>query len=305
MYSRFLFMASSKHSLKDWFVATRPWSYPASVIPVFVTLAYLYWLGCDVNWALGLWALLNIVLFHAAANTWSDYFDYKKGVDREDTIGGVSITSGKFEAREIRSLAMWLLAVSAFSGLLLLMCTGLPVLYMGLAGALLILLYPWFKYHALGDVDIFITFSLLPVLGTSYVATGAFFVHVMFLTVPIGLITVGILHINNTRDIEPDRRAGILTFAMLAGRRISVFLYCAEVLFPFAWVVMCAYRGFFPWWSLLVLLALVPALGNVARACRYPKESAEVLYGLDELTAKLQLMFGLLLALSFFVAGLL
>ena len=94
-------METKKHTLKDWFLATRPWSYPASAMPVFVTLAYLQWLGCDVNWFTGLWALLNIILFHAAANTWSDYFDFKKGVDREDTIGGVSLTSGAFCPKEI------------------------------------------------------------------------------------------------------------------------------------------------------------------------------------------------------------
>ena len=41
-------------------------------------------------------------------------------------------------------------------------------------GCVLILLYPWLKYHALGDVDIFLTYSLLPILGTSYVVTGVF-----------------------------------------------------------------------------------------------------------------------------------
>ena len=67
-----------KHSFKDWMIAVRPWSFPASAMPVVVTLAYLFWMKEDINWANGIWALLNIVVFHAAGNTWSDYFDYKK-----------------------------------------------------------------------------------------------------------------------------------------------------------------------------------------------------------------------------------
>ncbi len=296
-------METKKHTLKDWFLATRPWSYPASAMPVFVTLAYLQWLGCDVNWLTGLWALLNIILFHAAANTWSDYFDFKKGVDREDTIGGVSLTSGAFCPKEIFVLATVLLAVSVISGLALVLSTGLPTLWFGLIGSLLIVLYPFLKYNALGDVDIFVTFSLLPILGTSFVATGGFYLQVMWLTIPVGLITVGILHINNTRDIEHDRRAGITTFAMLAGRRMSVLLYGFEVLFPFVWVVANIFYGFFPWWSLLVLVALMPAVSNVAKAVGYLSVGAKALWGVDELTAKLQLMFSLLFAVSLLVAS--
>lgn len=294
-----------KHTIKDWFLATRPWSFPASAMPVLVTLFFLYWKGYGVDWGIGVWTLVNILFFHAAANTWSDYFDYKKGVDRKDTIGGTSIVSGQFEAGEIRILSIALLAVSVLSGIILVFCTGLPTLYLGLAGSLFIVLYPWLKYHALGDIDIFITYSLLPIFGTSFVATGFFYLDVMWLTLPIGLITVGILHVNNTRDIEQDRRAGITTFAMALGRRISVLVYWVELLFPFVWVIMCAGKGLFPWWSLLVLPAIVPAWACVAKSYRFPKEGAKALAGVDEQTAKLQLLFSLLLALSFFLATLL
>lgn len=298
-------MEKKTHSLKAWFFATRPWSFPASAMPITVALAYLFWQGVPVDWAVGIWTLVNVVLFHAAANCWSDYFDYKKGVDRDDTIGGVSITSGEFKASEIKALAMGLLAVSVLSGIALLLCTGLPTLYLGLAGCLLIVLYPWLKYHALGDVDIFLTFSLLPILGTSYVATGCFHTSVLWLTLPIGLITVGILHVNNSRDIEHDGRAGIHTFAMLIGAKASAVVYCIEVLLPFVWVAVAAAVGIFPWWSLLVLVALKPAADNASAAMRFPAEGIEALRGVDEKTAQLQLIFSLLFTVSFFVDKLL
>ena len=38
-----------KHSLKDWMIAVRPWSFPASSMPVVVTLAYLYWMRQDLR----------------------------------------------------------------------------------------------------------------------------------------------------------------------------------------------------------------------------------------------------------------
>ena len=297
-------MQRKRHTFKDWFLAARPWSFPASSMPVAVTLAFLYWRGFEVNWLVGLWTLLSVILFHAAGNTWSDYSDFRRGVDREDTIGGMSITSGEFLPSEIKCLSMLLLAVATVSGLSLMLATGLPTLYLGLAGIALTMMYPFFKYHALGDVDIFLTYSLLPVMGTSYVATGAFVMDVLWLVLPIGLITVGILHINNTRDIEHDKRAGIHTFAMLAGKRASAFIYCMEVTLPFVWVVGCVIYGSMPLWSLIVLLALKPAIDNSRKAFMFPKEGMEAVIGVDEATAKLQLMFSLLLVVSFFVSSL-
>lgn len=292
----------SKHTFKDWVMATRPWSFPASAMPVLATLAYLNWINTDVNWAIGIWAIINIIVFHAAGNTLSDYFDYIKGIDREDTVGGISLTSGEFQPHEIRTLSFVLLTVASVSGIAIVASTGLPTLYIGVAGFLLTILYPWLKCHAMGDIDIFLTYSLLPILGTSFVATGEFHLEALWLSLPIGLITVGILHANNARDIEHDKRADIKTFAMLIGKKASAIAYCAEVIIPFIWIIAGCVIEAFPWWSLLVLPAIKPALDNARKAMQFPQRGAEALWGVDEMTAKLQLMFSLLLTLSLFIA---
>lgn len=298
-------MNNKKHGFKAWLLATRPWSFPASAMPVLATLAYLFWRGHEINWLTGVWALVNIIVFHAAGNTWSDYYDYKRGVDREDTIGGMSIVSGEFQACEIKKLAWILLVIAVVAGVGLMLLAGLPVLYFGLAGCALIVLYPWLKYHALGDLDIFLTYSVLPILGTSYVATGALNYETLWLMLPIGLITVGILHVNNTRDIEQDSRAGIKTFAMLVGKRVSVVLYIAELMLPFVCVLVAAIYGAMPWWALVVLVALKPALDNCRAMLKLPAEGMKALIGVDEKTAQLQLMFSLLLSLSLFITAML
>lgn len=292
----------SHHSVKEWITATRPWSFPASAMPVVATTAFLFWKGFDINWGIAAWALINIILFHAAGNTWSDYHDYKKGVDRSDTIGGTSITSGLFAPSEIHTLAIVLLCIATVAGIALLFVTGWPLLAVGVAGFILTALYPWLKYHALGDADIFLTYSVLPIIGTSFVTTGAIHSSALWLSLPIGLITVGILHINNTRDIEPDKRAGIKTFAMLLGGKASSVIYCIEVIAPFIYVAACSLLGLLPMWSLLVLLALKPAIDNSKKALRYPHEGMKVLTGVDENTAKLQLLFSLLLTVSLVIA---
>lgn len=291
-----------KHSLKEWLIATRPWSFPASAMPVIVTLAYLYWSGHNLCWSLGLWALANIIVFHAAGNTWSDYFDYKRGVDAEDTYGMHTLTAGEFTPQEIFRLSWLLLGVALLGGLGLLLLTGWPLLVIGVAGTLLTVAYPPLKYCAWGDAVIFATYAILPMIGTSFVAIGSFDWQVLWNAVPVGLITVAILHANNTRDIPTDRRAHITTLAMKLGTRVSMYLYCFEILFPFVWIIACSLIGLLPLWSLIVLPVIGPAVGNVNMVRCLPSQGEAAIARLDEATAKLQLLFSLVLSLSIFIA---
>ena len=291
-----------KHSMKDWVMAVRPWSFPASAMPVAVTLAYLWWMGQEMDWVNGVWALLTIVVFHAAGNTWSDYFDYRRKVDTKDSYCVQTLTGGLFEPCEIFRLSLALLAVALAGGLGLLARTGWPLFCIGMGGVACALLYPPLKYRALGDVVIFIAYALLPMLGTAYVTTGAMDWSTLWLALPVGLITVAILHANNTRDIPTDHRAHIRTLAMALGGRVSVFLYAFEVLFPFGWIAGCAAGGVLPWWTLLTLPAIGLAGSNVRQMRRFFTVGREGIVTVDECTAQLQLLFSVLLIVSFVIA---
>ena len=293
-----------KHSMRDWITAVRPWSFPASAMPVVATLGYLFATHDNVNWVNGVWALVNIIVFHAAGNTWSDYFDYKREVDACDTFGVRTMTTGQFTPEEIYRLSVVLLAVALLGGVGLLLRTGLPLLYVGVGGLLCSVLYPPLKYKACGDYVIFMAYALLPTIGTVYATTLHFDWRVLYIAVPIGLITVAILHCNNLRDIETDRRAHISTPAMQMGGRASVWVYCFEVLFPFVWLSGCVVGGVLPAWCLLAWVAALPALRNARVAVGYFKQGAAAIATLDEGTAKLQLAFSLMLMVSFTIAGL-
>ena len=291
----------SKHSFKDWLIAVRPWSFPASAMPVLVTLAYLHWIQFEIDWVNGMLALVGIVFFHASGNAWSDFHDYKYGVDTPNTFGVKTLTSGQFAPSEIRNLALGLLVPAGIVGVLLLFRVGLPLLWIGLGGLGCSLLYPWLKYRAWGDVVILMAYAILPTLGTSFVATGMFLSDVLLVAFPVGLITVAILHANNTRDITTDTQAQITTLAMKAGLKMDVFLYVVEILLPFAWIVACVFIGYFPKWSLLVLMALPLAIINMRAMLHFPQAGVRVIADLDEKTAKLQLLFSLLFTITFLI----
>lgn len=286
-----------KRTIKDWFIATRPWSFPASAMPIIVSIAYLFSKNADINWYLAVWTLIGMVLFHITGNLWSDYFDFKKKVDDTDTFGATSITSGLFQANEIRNFAIGMLVVSVLSGLGILYCTGLPILWIGMAGAVCMLLYPLLKYNALGDLDILITFAFLPTIGTSYAITGAIDWSVLYVALPVGLITDGILHANNTRDIATDKRAGILTMAMSMGKKSAAWLYAFEVTFPYLWIVVCAVMGIFKLHTILVLISLPMAI-KCAKTMLNGYNDTNAIAMLDMQAAQLQMLFSFMLSFS-------
>ncbi len=290
-----------KHTFGEWVIAVRPWSFPASAMPVIVTLAFLFFKGNEINWLYGLWALVGIILFHMTGNTWSDYFDYRKKVDADDTFGAKTLTTGMFQPSEIRNLAIGLLVVSTICGLGILAATGITVLWIGLAAVILTLLYPFLKFNALGDLDIFLLFGFLPTIGTSYVATGAIDWSVLWIALPVGFITDGILHSNNTRDVGTDRRAGITTMASGLGRTLSIWYYGILVIFPFIWVAVCSMFGIMPISTIIIFLTLPVAIACARTMYKFKDGDIRVIADLDVRTANLQLIFSVLLTIAFVI----
>lgn len=294
----------ANNSLKAWIVATRPWSFTASALTVIVVLAYLQWLLGSIDWARGGWAVGAIILFHAAGNTWSDWHDFRRGVDAPDTYGVKTLTGGSFTPRAIRNLSLGLFAAALAAGIALMCCTGWPLLGIGLGGLLCALCYPPLKYRALGDVVILLAYGLLPALGTSYVATGAIHWEVLWVAAPVGLLVDAILHANNTRDMRTDRRASIRTLAHRLGVRGSVTLYTLELVVPFLWIALLAPLGHFPVWSLAVALLAPLAWGNIRSMRNYRSEGdAAAIAAHDQRSAQLQLLYCVLLTGSFLLDG--
>lgn len=292
-----------KHTFGEWMIAVRPWSIPASAMPIIVAVAYLFWKGASISWPMALLTLVGMILFHLTGNVWSDYFDYKKKVDADDTFGAKTLTTGMFEPREIRNLALGLLAVSVVCGLAIVALTGLPVLWIGLAGVICTLLYPVLKYNALGDLDILLTFAFLPTIGTSYAVTGFIDWNVLYIALPVGLITDGILHSNNTRDMRTDARAGITTMAMSMGPKAAAWLYGFEMIFPYVWVGVLSMTGILPVHTVAIFLTLVLAISNAKIMKNSLEGGVGMIADLDVKTANLQLVFSILLALALLTAG--
>lgn len=299
----------AKHDIKEWATALRIWSAPASAMPVIVFISYIYWRGAGTagtgfDLYAGIAALFLMILLHAAGNTWSDCFDFRYRVDAEDTFGATSLTTGMFSMKEIMGVAMLLTAISVAGGVVMVVWKGWALLWIGIAGVVCMLLYPYLKYRAAGDIAILLTFGILPSFGINYVVSGSLSADILWAAVPVSLITVAILHAGNTRDTVTDRRAEIKTIPIAIGSKWTKILYYLELSLPFPCVAAAVAAGAFPVWSLIALFALIPAFRNM-RTMQESGGDNRSLSTLDESTAKLQLVFSLLLAASFIIGGVL
>ena len=159
------------------------------------------------------------------------------------------------------------------------------------------------KYRARGDLVIAINYAWLPVWGVSFVTGGSIDYAVIIPGIPVGMITIAILHANNQRDVFTDANASISTLAMQLGHSMAAKLYAFWVLAPFAFVVICVATALFPAWTLLSLFAFPVALSNAKTMLGSSRDNLTALSNLDERTAQLQLMFSALFSVSFIIAS--
>ncbi len=297
------------HTIKEWTTAVRPWSFPASSMPALVTCMFVFFLfrqqaGIHPNWLFGVLSIVGAVIFQISGNLISDFFDYKRGVDREDTFGSSRLlVNGTFAPKTILRLGLGFLFSGALLGSFLVYYTGWPLLVIGGLGFISALFYYKFKYVALGDLLIFIVYGPLISLGTFYTMTGGVDWRVIWLSIPIGCITVNILHANNTRDIAHDKRAGIRTQAMLLGIKGSIAEYILLLVVAYGVLAGMVITGFLPWPVLGIVLTLPVAVKNCRIMRTAAVEHPSRIFDLDVRTAQLQLMFSSLFAILLFISS--
>ncbi|TMI89720.1 MAG: 1,4-dihydroxy-2-naphthoate octaprenyltransferase [Bacillati bacterium ANGP1] len=280
-----------------WAQAVRPFSFTASIVPVLLGSAIASAQGMFTPGLLAL-ALLGAVGIQGAANLFSDYFDYRGGYDTPESFGGSGVlVRGILQPSEVFLAGLALMAASVAIGLYLTAIRGTPILLLGILGAFGAYFYSGrpiaYKYHALGDLAIFLLFGPLMALGAYYVQARVVELVPMLYALPVGCLVTAILHVNNIRDSPFDGRGGGTTVARALGLdRAKVLLY---VLLAAAYglVIGGVLAGTFVRWSALAVLSAPPAWGlaRQVRAARTPRD----LVLLDVAAARVHLIFGLLL----------
>lgn len=295
---------------KDWIIAARPWSFPASTMPALIAVSYAFYvksnLQLDANWVYGILAILGAAVFQASGNLISDYFDYKFKVDRAETYGSSRmLVDGIFKPKTILYYGLALLTTGSIIGLYLLLNTSVNLLWIGALGVLGTYFYYKLKYNALGDVTIFVIYGLLISLGAYLVVTNMLNWQILLIGAAPGFLIVNILHANNTRDIKHDGEARIKTQAMVIGVKNSIYQYIILGIGAYIIIVMSVVFGILHPLCLVVFLTFPVLLKNIKQIRQADIDKPEIIKDMDAQSAQLVMMFSLLLAVANFIAGLL
>ena len=274
-------------------------------MPVVAAVAFLAWKGYDINWLCAVLALAGIVIFHAAGNLLSDWWDYRKGVDNEEAYAIPNLVFHHFEPKEYICFSAILFLTGIAIGLVLTFLSGWELLVIGGIGAILAMSYSFFKFRAMGDLFVFTCFGILPVIGTSFVAAGFIDWSILTLSLPLGIFTIAVLHDNNTVDIVSDKASGIRTLPMLIGEKTSVKLFIAYMALPYVVVITFCAIGLMPWPALICLLSVPAAFKNAKAAYGWFKNGRDAMVGLDQKTAQVHLIFSILLSAGLALAAIL
>lgn len=294
--------------LMNWIKVAHPWAIPASASPALVGFSYVFYLNntgvlTGVNWSFGVLAILGAIIFHLSGNLISEYHDYMSGVDIKEKTGPARlIVQGLFKPKTVLYYGYSVLLAGIILGVYLLVHTGLPMLAFGFIGVISTTLYYRFKYIALGDLIIFISYGLTIALGVAYVMTELLIWPILLVVTPTGLLVVAILHANNTRDMLQDKAAGIRTQAMRLGVEGSQVVYQTLLLLAYLLIAVAVWMQFLAPLSFVVLLSFPLAMRNIRLMKKATLEDLGIIRFLDSDTAKLVLIFSLLLATANFVA---
>lgn len=289
---------------RNLILATRPWSFPASVMPVLIGISYVFFLQrgneYEVSWWLVPLILLSTVAFHAAGNIISDYHDAKNGVDKLESYGDTNMMlNGTYTAKTFLTMGLCWLALAVILGIIVLLYSSWQLLFFGIFGIACTLLYYKMKYQGWGDVVILFSFGICIVNGTVYALNGTFNLQSFFISLPVALLTTAILHANNTRDMPLDKQSGIKTLSMILGLKRAKAYYYLLIGGSYLIEIIMICAGYLPTWSLLILLSLPLALKNIRLLKDVDQESLEKIAHLDVGTAQLTTLFSILSIIGF------
>jgi 1,4-dihydroxy-2-naphthoate polyprenyltransferase len=278
----------------QWLEGARPRTLPAALAPVFVGTGAAAALD---GFRLGpaVLALVVALALQVAVNYANDYSDGRRGTDA-DRVGPMRLVgSGAAGPRQVLVAAALAFGVAAVAGLGLAALSSWWLVAVGAVSILAAWTYTGgpipYGYRALGEVFVFVFFGLVAVVGTTFAQTRHVDGLAVAVAVPIGLLSVALLVVNNLRDVHGDAAVGKRTLAVLLGEHRTRVAYTALVVVAFALVALVGTARHGAWLGLLALPLAVPPVRTVLGGGRGP-----VLIGALKATGQLTLATGVLLS---------
>lgn len=203
-----------------WLKAARPRTLPLALASIGMG-SFLATADVGFNAPVAFFCVLTTIFLQILSNFANDYGDSKHGADSAERQGPQrAVQSGVITAGEMKQGMAICAGLAMFSGVALLyLAFGLQqmvffLLFIGLGAAALWAAVAYtatdnpYGYVGLGDLFVLLFFGWVGTIGSYFVQTQTFNAWLFLPATAVGLLAVGVLNVNNTRDIESDRLAG-------------------------------------------------------------------------------------------------
>lgn len=285
----------------------------ASVIPVLLASAVAHFETGFFDWPLFLLALFGAAFLHIGTNVANDYFDHLSGNDpvniryiRPFTGGSRLIQEKLLTPKAVLTIAMVFYAAAVVIGVILTILKGPIIVVFGLVGLISGYFYTAppirFAHHGLGEIVVGLNFGFLVGIGTYFVQTGTISMAAIVSSLPLTLLVMAIIIINEFQDREADGRVGKRTLVVRLGLRRSVPLLAIVSLAAYFPIVVGVRMGLFPSFALLGLVPLPITVAAILRSKNY-YDSPKKLAPANAAAIVSHALTGILLAGGFLLSG--
>lgn len=251
--------------------ALRLWTFSASLTPVALGATLCYRAQGDFSASLFMLTVGAVLAVNGAGNMVNSYFDSMRKLDTarspKGDHGGVvtgnagtrigsemrykgTISAGEHSREErvaqqqldqsaLVNYAAYLYGFGMLCMLLLMMCSKAKsefiaaLFFGGLSSSFVYTGGIGLKYYILGDLLVVFTFGPLSMLFSYGVQSGHFPLGPLILALPSALSTEAILHSKHLREVEEDKKAGVISLAVLLGKQGSYFLFTLLLFLPY------------------------------------------------------------------------
>lgn len=286
-----------------WWQLTRPHTLTAAFVPVLLGTALALPLT-SIDLGLFIAMLIACLLIQAATNMFNEYYDFKRGLDNEHSVGiGGAIVREGIQPATVMKIALSLYGISMLLGVYICMSSSWWLAAIGLVSMTVGYLYTGgpipIAYTPFGEIFAGFFMGMLIILIAFYIQTGFITMISVLISVPI-VITVGaILLANNIRDHDGDKENGRRTLAILLGQKRAIVLLAGMFIVSYAWVFTLIGLDYASAWLTIVLLSSPKAIKAIKGFIGKTKPVQMVPAMIA--TAQTNTIFGFLLSIGLFL----
>lgn len=283
---------------------TRPHTLTASFVPVLIgTVLAMFYVKIHIWFFIAV--LFSCLLIQIATNLFNEYYDFKRGLDTEDSVGiGGAIVRHGMKPKSVLQLALSSYGIALLIGLYICANSSWWLALIGLAGMAVGYLYtggPFpIAYTPFGELFAGICMGSLFVLISFFIQTNMINTQCILISIPIAIL-VGALNLsNNIRDIEEDTKGGRKTLAILLGKKKAVYFLAFLFLTAYLWITGLVLASDISLWLFLIFLSVPKPIQAIKGFV--DREDPLNMINAMKATGQTNTIFGFLLSLGLFIS---